>query len=113
MDTTEKKYKSLREFYPFYLSEHQNTISRTLHFIGTGLVILSFFYFLITLFSGKPEWLYLIIIPFLGYGFAWVGHFFFEKNKPATFEYPGYSLASDFILFWELLTGKQKFSPED
>jgi len=45
----------------------------------------------------------------VGYGFAWVGHFFFEKNKPATFQYPGYSLASDFILFWDLLRGKEKF----
>jgi hypothetical protein len=51
----------------------------------------------------------LILIPFVGYGFAWVGHFFFEKNKPATFKYPAYSLASDFILFWDLLSGKEKF----
>jgi hypothetical protein len=49
-------------------------------------------------------------IPFVGYGFAWVGHFFFEKNKPATFKYPMYSLASDFLLFYDLLTGKEKFN---
>lgn len=100
-----KKYKSLQEFYPFYLSEHQNTTSRILHFIGTALVVLS----LITgvLFH---DWRFLLVIPFLGYGFAWVGHFFFEKNKPATFQYPGYSLASDFMLFWDLLSGKQNFS---
>lgn len=98
------KFHSLKEFYPFYLSEHQHPTSRILHFIGTGLVIISFLTFLITL-----EWWFLIIIPFLGYGFAWVGHFFFEQNKPATFQYPGYSLASDFILFWHLLTGKERF----
>lgn len=99
-----KKYKSLQEFYPFYLSEHQNTTSRILHFIGTALVIIS-------LIGGIlfHDLRFLIAIPFLGYGFAWVGHFFFEKNKPATFQYPGYSLASDFMLFWDLLNGKQSF----
>lgn len=100
------RYQTLKEFYPFYKSEHQNPTSRVLHFIGTGLVILSLFLFLVTL-----DYRYAVAIPFLGYGFAWVGHFFFEKNKPATFQYPGYSLASDFILFWELLTGKEKFRP--
>ena len=99
-----ERFKSLKEFYPFYLSEHQDTTSRRLHFIGTGLVILSFITFWFTF-----NWIFLAIIPFVGYGFAWVGHYFFEKNKPATFQYPGYSLASDFILFWELLIGKQKF----
>ena len=99
-----KKYKSLQEFYPFYLSEHQNTTSRVLHFIGTALVVIS-------LIGGIlfHDLRFLIAIPFLGYGFAWVGHFFFEKNKPATFQYPGYSLASDFMLFWDLLNGKQSF----
>lgn len=101
---TAKKHQSLQEFYPFYLSKHQNTTSRILHFIGTALVI-------ICLIGGIlfHNWQFLIVIPFLGYGFAWVGHFFFEKNKPATFQYPLYSLASDFILFWEILNGKQSF----
>jgi len=100
----EKEYQSLKEFYPYYLSEHQGYVTRWLHFIGTGLVVVSFLVFLLTL-----QWIFLAIIPFLGYGFAWVGHAFFEKNKPATFTYPGYSLASDFIMFWDLLTGKEKF----
>lgn len=99
-----KEYKTLKEFYPYYLSEHQNTACRILHFIGTGLVILSFLYFCISL-----KWQFLLAVPFLGYGFAWVGHFFFEKNKPATFKYPGFSLASDFLLFFDLLLGKEKF----
>jgi hypothetical protein len=102
----EKKYQSLKEFYPFYLSEHQNATSRRLHFIGTGLVISLFVFGLI---SGIVKLLWLL--PIVGYGFAWVGHFFFEKNKPATFQYPFYSLASDFILFWDILTGKQKLKP--
>ncbi|WP_410221387.1 Mpo1-like protein [Pedobacter sp.] len=100
----DKKYKSLKEFYPFYLSEHQNFTSRILHFTGTGLVILALLAAILF-----HDSVYIIAIPFLGYGFAWVGHFFFEKNKPATFQYPLYSLASDFILFWELLNGKQPF----
>lgn len=102
--SSDKKFQTLKEFYPFYLSEHQHKISRRLHFIGTGLVI-------ILLISGilTDKGALLIAIPFCGYGFAWVGHFFFEKNKPATFQYPFYSLASDFILFWDMLRGKEKF----
>lgn len=101
----EKKYQSLKEFYPYYLTEHQHPTSRILHFIGTGLVLV----LLVAAVSlGKYIWLF--GIPVIGYGFAWVGHFFFEKNKPATFTYPLYSLASDFLLFFDLLRGKEKFS---
>lgn len=102
----EKRYTSIREFYPYYLSEHQNPTSRILHFIGTGLVLLIVLFSLII-----NQYSWLLSIPLVGYGFAWVGHFFFEKNKPATFKYPFYSLGSDFILFYDLLTGKQKFYP--
>lgn len=101
---SKKRFTSLKEFYPFYLSEHQNFTSRILHFIGTTLLLLS-------LFTGMlfHDWRFIAMIPFIGYGFAWVGHFFFEKNKPATFQYPLYSLVSDFLLFWDLLNGKQSF----
>lgn len=102
-----KKYTSLMEFYPFYLSEHQHPISRMLHFTGTGLVLVILFAIFVTL-----QWDKLFLLPVVGYLFAWVGHFFFEKNKPATFQYPFYSLASDFILFKDLLTGKEKFFPQ-
>jgi hypothetical protein len=104
--SSEKEYQSLKAFYPFYLSQHLNGTCRTLHFVGTSLLIISFLTFLITW-----NWVYLAIVPVLGYGFACVGHYFFEKNKPATFQYPGYSLASDFIMYWDLLTGKEKFNP--
>jgi hypothetical protein len=103
----EKRYTSLKEFYPYYLSEHVNPVCRTLHFIGTALLFFVLAYAIVT-----QRWLALTTIPFIGYGFAWVGHFFFEKNKPATFKYPGYSLASDFIMFWDLLTGKENFIVE-
>jgi hypothetical protein len=101
----EKKYTSLKEFYPYYLTEHQNPTSRVLHFIGTGLVLVVFGAAI-----AMSQYIWLAAIPVIGYGFAWVGHFFFEKNKPATFTYPFYSLASDFILFFDLLRGKEKFS---
>ncbi len=101
----EKKYSSLKEFYPYYLTEHQNPTSRVLHFIGTGLVLVVLGVSLV-----MAKYIWLAAIPVIGYGFAWVGHFFFEKNKPATFSYPFYSLASDFLLFFDLLRGKEKFS---
>ena len=97
----EKRYKSLAAFYPYYLSEHRNPTSRKLHFIGTSLFLSILVYIV---FTGK--WASFWISPLVGYGFAWVGHFFFEKNKPATFQYPLYSLASDFIMFWDILTGQ-------
>jgi hypothetical protein len=100
----ESRIQSLREFYPYYLSEHQNATSRKLHFIGTGLLFVILF-----LSIYWRNYSLLFIIPIVGYGFAWVGHFFFEKNKPATFKYPLYSLASDFMLFFDLLKGKEKF----
>jgi hypothetical protein len=103
----EKAYTSLKEFYPFYLTEHSHPTSRILHFIGTGLV----FIILITALILQKWWM-LTTIPLVGYGFAWVGHFFFEKNKPATFQYPRYSLASDFLLFFDLLLGREKFNPK-
>ena len=101
----EKKYTSLKEFYPYYLTEHQNPTSRVLHFIGTGLVLVVLGAALVL-----AQYAWLAAIPVIGYGFAWVGHFFYEKNKPATFTYPFYSLASDFLLFFDLLRGKEKFS---
>lgn len=99
MDTN--NFTTFKEFYPYYLSEHKNITSRRLHFIGTGLVLLLLIVGIIT-----GQWLLFIIIPLSGYGFAWFGHFFFEKNKPATFKYPFYSLGSDFVMFWDMLTGK-------
>ena len=99
----EKKYKSFKSFYPYYLTEHKNPVSRTLHFIGTLLVLICLVAGIIT-----GRWVLFIIIPLCGYGFAWFGHFFFEKNKPATFKYPFYSLGSDFVMFWHILTGQLK-----
>lgn len=98
------KYNNFKEFYPYYLSEHQNIISRRLHFVGTGLVLGLALYFTL---DGK--WNYWWVLFLCGYGFAWVGHFFFEKNKPATFKNPFYSLMGDFVMFKDIIVGKIKF----
>ena len=95
------QFRSFAEFYPYDLGEHSNPTCRRLHFVGTSLVIALLAY---TIGSGK--WLLLLAVPLFGYGFAWVGHFFFEKNRPATFTYPLYSLIGDFVMFRDILLGK-------
>jgi hypothetical protein len=102
-NTDTKKFQSLQEFYPFYLTEHSNSTSKLLHFIGTSLFFAILIYGLYS-----QQYSLLWFMPVVGYGFAWVGHFFFEKNKPATFKYPFYSLASDFIMYFDILRGKVK-----
>lgn len=106
MNNTEIKtegFNSLKEFYPYYLQEHSNLTCRRLHFAGTSLI---FFILIYAIISSNLKLLW--FIPLAGYGFAWVGHFFFEKNKPATFKYPFYSLASDFLMYFDILFGKVK-----
>ncbi len=98
--SSQKKYQNFKSFYPYYLTEHADSKNRKLHFIGTTLLICFLVGGLIT---GK--WWMFFLIPITGYGFAWVGHFFIEKNKPATFTYPLYSLAADFVMFWHTLDG--------
>jgi hypothetical protein len=95
------EFKSFADFYPYYLREHSHITCRRLHFVGTAAVIALV---LIFFFTGNP--MILILLPILGYGFAWVGHFVFEKNRPATFKHPFYSLLGDFRMFWDILCGK-------
>ena len=99
-----KAFKTFKEFYPYYLSEHQNLICRRLHFTGSLLIIM-----LIVWAIYSAQLVLLWLIPVLGYGFAWVGHFFFEHNKPATFTYPLYSLLGDWVMFKDILIGRVKF----
>ncbi|MCH7948925.1 MAG: DUF962 domain-containing protein [Candidatus Dadabacteria bacterium] len=103
MGEGEKKFKSFSEFYPYYLSEHVNPINRRLHFFGSLLIIIVVLFVIFT-----QTWIALILVPILGYGFAWIGHYFVEKNKPATFTYPLYSLMGDWVMFKDILTGKMK-----
>ncbi|AOS98078.1 hypothetical protein AUP74_02683 [Microbulbifer aggregans] len=97
----ETEFASFREFYPYYLNEHRNLTCRRLHFAGTALVIALV---VTAITSGNMSWL--IAVPFAGYGFAWVGHFFFEHNRPATFKHPFYSLWGDFVMFKDMLIGR-------
>ncbi len=96
-----QQFKSFAEFYPYYLAEHRHPVCRALHYIGSSLVIILLLYSFI---SGK--WALLWLLPVIGYGFAWFGHFFFEHNKPATFKYPVYSLAADWVMLKDFLTGQ-------
>lgn len=94
-----KQYTSFNEFYPFYLSQHQNLTCRRLHFVGSSLILLVIAY---VIYSQQFTLLY--ALPVIGYGFAWVGHFMFEHNRPATFTYPVWSLMGDWKMFWQMLT---------
>ena len=102
--TTTKRFTSFREFYPYYLSEHQNVTCRRLHFIGSTLVLTLL---ILSLLTGQLMLLWLL--PIAGYGFAWLGHFKFEYNKPATFHYPLYSLMGDWVMYKDILLGRIKF----
>lgn len=99
-----RRFNSFAEFYPYYLSEHSNSTCRRLHFVGTSLVIL-----ILALTIGKGAWLMLLALPLAGYSFAWIGHFFFEKNRPATFQHPLYSLLGDFVMYRDMLLGRVPF----
>jgi hypothetical protein len=100
---SEARLQSFEEFWPFYVHEHRNTVNRALHYTGTTLAIASVATAAVTL---NPAWL--IAAPVAGYGCAWVGHFFFEKNKPATFSYPAWSLRADFKMYGMMLRGKMR-----
>ncbi len=99
-----RRYASFREFYPFYLDEHRNAACRRLHVIGSALVLIALGAAVVT----RNPWL-LMLMPVIGYGFAWVGHFAFEKNRPATFSYPLWSLMGDWAMFAEVVTGRRPF----
>ena len=103
-DAEPRKYASMAEFYPFYLSEHSNRTSRRLHFVGTSLGLV----WIAAAIGTLNAW-FLLGGLVSGYAFAWVGHFFFEKNRPATFTYPFYSFAGDWVMWSEILRRKIKF----
>jgi hypothetical protein len=102
--TDEKSFRSFGDFYPFYLSEHANRTSRRLHVVGTTLAVLLLGAALVT-----QRWWLGGAALIEGYAFAWVGHFFFEHNKPATFKYPLFSLMGDWRLWWDVMTGRRPF----
>lgn len=107
MSTTNSElqhFNSFAEFYPFYLNEHVNKTCRRLHFVGSTLVLS-----LLVSTVASQNWALLWLLPVIGYGFAWVGHFFFEHNKPATFKHPLYSFIGDWVMAKDMLIGRIPF----
>ena len=98
-----KAMRSFAEFYPFYLSEHSNRTCRRLHFAGSTLSLVCLAMLVAT---GRPQ--YLLYGLLAGYGFAWIGHFVFEKNKPASFKRPLWSFMGDWVMYKDIWTGKVK-----
>jgi hypothetical protein len=97
-------YRTFAEFYPFYLGEHANRTCRRLHFVGSAVAVLLLIAAVVTRSWG------LVVAAFVqGYAFAWVGHFFFEHNKPATFKYPWFSFLADWRMWREMLAGRIRF----
>lgn len=96
-----KGFRSFAEFWPYYLGEHAKPTTRALHFAGTatGLLLAAF-----ALISGHYG--LLLVALLCGYGPAWIGHFFVEKNRPATFRYPLWSLFADCLMFFFFITGR-------
>ena len=98
---TATHYSSFKEFYPFYLSQHSNRLCRRMHFIGTSSAIAA----IAQMIDAANLWWGLFAIV-SAYGFAWIGHFAFEKNRPASFTYPWYSFRGDWLMYWQMLIGK-------
>ena len=99
--TPEPRIRTFADFYPFYLSEHANRVSRRLHFVGTSIAL--------ALALLTQVWWLILVALVQGYAFAGVGHFFFEHNRPATFKYPGFSFVGDWRMWWDIVTGKIPF----
>jgi len=99
-----KRFAGFRQFYPYYLGEHANRTSRRLHFVGScGVLVLV----LVAAAMRDPRWLLAALA--CGYGFAWIGHYFFEKNRPATFRHPLYSFLGDWVMFRDIIVGRIPF----
>ena len=95
---------TFREFYPEYLSEHRDPTCRRLHVAGSALVLAALGTAAVT-----RNWRWLLAAPLAGYGLAWIGHFFFEHNRPATFRHPIYSFVGDWVMYAQVLTGRIPF----
>jgi hypothetical protein len=96
-----EEMRTFEDFWPFYVREHSNETNRMLHFLGTSLAVGSVVAGLVT---GKKG--FFAAAPLLGYGFAWVGHFMVEGNRPATFKHPLWSLRGDFVMWKKMVTGQ-------
>jgi hypothetical protein len=101
MNNEKKPFRTFSDFYPFYLGEHSNQTCRRLHFAGTSIAVA------LLIAAAITQWWWFVALALIqGYSLAWIGHYFFEHNKPATFEYPLFSLMGDWRLWWEILIGR-------
>ena len=103
MENRDESIQDLRSFYAYYLSQHQHPACRWLHVAGSLAALASLVQGLLT-----QSWIFALAAPLLGYGLAWTGHFVFEKNKPATFRYPVKSFLCDWIMLFQMVTGRLK-----
>jgi hypothetical protein len=92
---------SFAEFYPFYLTQHADRMCRRTHFIGSSLALACI---AMAIGTGNAWWVLAALV--CGYGGAWIGHFYYEKNRPASFAQPLYSFRADWVMYWQMLTGK-------
>jgi hypothetical protein len=99
-----KSIQTFAEFYPIYLGEHQDLTCRRMHFVGSTLSLACLAALVVT---GNPWFLLAGLLS--GYGFAWIGHFVFEKNRPASFSRPLYSFMGDWVMYKDIWTGRIKF----
>ena len=97
-------FANFREFYPYYLQQHTNRVSRRLHIAGTLLALAA-----AAAVIASGHWAGLLVVPLAGYIPAWLGHWLFERNSPATFAHPLYSLRGDFTLLFEVLSGRRRW----
>lgn len=95
------RYTSFAQFYPYYLTQHADRVCRRTHFIGSSGALIALALFFV---SGNGWWIVAALVS--GYGGAWIGHFFYEKNRPASFTQPLYSFRADWVMYWQMLTGK-------
>jgi hypothetical protein len=98
------------DYYRYYLSLHQDPRCRRMHVAGQIFTLLFVILILVKSFTVSP-WLLLLLLltPFLVYPWAWFGHFYFEKNKPAAFKNPLWAKACDWVMMWDMLRGRIPF----
>ena len=97
----DERYATFQQFWPYYLREHARPQTRAYHYVGTSLVV-----GLAAAAVVSRKWWLLAALPVAGYGFAWAGHALSERNRPATFTYPAWSLRGDLRLAWLAATGR-------